>query len=69
MRLKLVFQKENPAKIKFTYATNETDKKYSTAIAAIWNKILGVKTELYSEEWKVHLANLTNKNYEVTIRL
>ncbi len=63
------FSKENPAKIKFTYATNETDKKYSTAIAAIWNKILGVKTELYSEEWKVHLANLTNKNFEVTIRL
>lgn len=63
------FSSKNPAKIRFTYATNETEKKYSTALAAIWQKTLGVKTELFSEEWKVHLENTKNKNYDVTLRI
>lgn len=63
------YSKENPAIVKFTYSTNETDKKYATAITSIWNKELGVKTEMFSEEWKIHLANLSNKNFETTLQL
>ncbi|APJ03912.1 peptide ABC transporter substrate-binding protein [Silvanigrella aquatica] len=63
------YSKENPARIKFTYATNETDRKYATALASIWEKALGTKTELISEEWKVHLSYLTSKNYQVTLQL
>ena len=30
---------------------------------------MGVKTEIISEEWKVHLSYLTEKKYEVTMQL
>lgn len=63
------YSKENPATIKFSYVTNETDRKYATALASIWEKALGVKTELISEEWKVHLSYLVAKKYEVTMQL
>ncbi len=63
------YSKEKPAIIKFSYATNETDRKYATALASIWEKSLGVKTELMSEEWKVHLSYLTSKKYQVTLQL
>jgi oligopeptide transport system substrate-binding protein len=63
------YSKEKPAIIKFSYATNETDRKYATALASIWEKTLGVKTELISEEWKVHLSYLASKNYQITLQL
>ena len=63
------YSKEKPAKIIFSYATNETDRKYATALASIWEKTLGVKTELISEEWKVHLSYLISKKYQITLQL
>ena len=63
------YSRDNPAVIKFSHATNETDRKYATALASIWEKALGVKTEIISEEWKVHLSYLTEKKYEVTMQL
>jgi oligopeptide transport system substrate-binding protein len=45
----------NPATVKILYNTQESHKSVSVAIAAMWKKALGVKTELVNQEWKVFL--------------
>lgn len=49
------FSKENPAKIRITYNTQESHKNISVAIAAMLKKSLGINTELVNQEWKVFL--------------
>lgn len=49
------FTKEEPAKIKITYNTQESHKNVSVAIAAMLKKALGIQTELVNQEWKVFL--------------
>ncbi|WP_186644874.1 peptide ABC transporter substrate-binding protein [Fluviispira vulneris] len=63
------FSEKNPLKIKYSLDVNDTSKKYATAIASMWEKSLGAKVELISSEWKVHLTNLHEKKYEVTLSL
>ncbi|KAB8033336.1 peptide ABC transporter substrate-binding protein [Fluviispira multicolorata] len=63
------YSRNNPAKISIQHQTNETDKKYVTAITSMWAKNLGVKTELSSSEWKVHINSLHEKKYQLTLRL
>lgn len=55
------FSKENPATIKILYNTQESHKSISVAIAAMWRKQLGVKTELINQEWKVFLRTRQEK--------
>lgn len=60
------YSQSKPLKIKFSYSTNETTRKYVTALASIWEKALGVKSELENQEWKVYLSTIQNKNFQVT---
>ena len=51
------YGKDKPLKVEIRYNTNENHKKVAIVIASMWKRHLGVKTELYNEEWKVFLAN------------
>lgn len=49
------YSKNNPAKIKITYNTQEAHKNIAVAIAAMLKKNLGIETELFNQEWKVFI--------------
>ena len=58
------YSKANPPKLKLKYNTSENHKKVAIAIAAMWKKALGVKTELYNSEVKVHYASLKTRDFQ-----
>ena len=51
------FGPDNPLKLQLRYNTNDNHKRVAIAIAAMW-KPLGVETELYNTETKVHYEEL-----------
>jgi len=53
-----------PLSIKLAYITSENNKRIMVAIAAMWKK-LGINVELVNTEFKVHLANLRQGDFEV----
>ena len=55
---------DKPLKIQLRYNTNEDHKRIAIAISAMW-KALGVETELYNAETKVHYAELKEGQLEV----
>ncbi|MDO4643872.1 MAG: peptide ABC transporter substrate-binding protein [Cardiobacteriaceae bacterium] len=59
------YSKEKPLKVTISYNTNERHKQIAIAVAAMWKQVLGVQTELVNQEWKVLLANMRQKNFEV----
>ncbi len=60
------YSKENPAIIRITYNTSESHKNVAIALAAMFKKSLGVKTELVNQEWKVFLrTRLERKETEL----
>ena len=46
---------ETPLEIEVVYNTSENHKRVALAIAAMWKQVLGVKTTLRNQEWKVFL--------------
>ncbi len=58
------YSKSNPPTLKLSYNTSENHKKVAIAISAMWKKALGVKTELYNSEVKVHYANLRVRDFQ-----
>ena len=46
------------------YNTSETHKKVAIAIAAMWKQV-GVDTELFNSEVKVHYNDLQEGNFQV----
>jgi oligopeptide transport system substrate-binding protein len=55
---------DNPLKTQLRYNTSENHKKIAIAVAAMW-KQLGVATELFNTEVKVHYNDLQEANFEV----
>jgi len=51
----------NPLEIELRYNTSENHKRIAVAIAAMWKQVLGVRTRLLNEEWKVFLQNRKQK--------
>jgi oligopeptide transport system substrate-binding protein len=58
------FGPDNPLKLQLRYNTSETHKKVAIAIAAMW-KALGVDTELFNSEVKVHYSDIQEGNFQV----
>ncbi len=58
------FGPDHPLKVTLRYNTSETHKKVAIAIAAMW-KQLGVDTELFNSEVKVHYNDLQQGNFQV----
>jgi oligopeptide transport system substrate-binding protein len=55
---------DNPLRITLKYNTSENHKKIAIAIAAMW-KQLGVQTELFNSEVKVHYNDMQEGSFEV----
>ncbi|WP_336774792.1 peptide ABC transporter substrate-binding protein [Paenibacillus sp. MMO-58] len=51
--------------VKVTYNTNELHQAIAEAIAEMWSKNLGIKTEVSKQEWGVFLDNRNHLNYDV----
>jgi oligopeptide transport system substrate-binding protein len=58
------FGPDNPLKLQLRYNTSETHKKVAIAVASMW-KQLGVETELFNSEVKVHYNDLQEGNFQV----
>jgi oligopeptide transport system substrate-binding protein len=58
------FGPDNPLPIQLRYNTSETHKKVAIAVAAMW-KALGVETELFNSEVKVHYNDVQEGNFQV----
>lgn len=59
------FSKDKPLEIELLYNTSDNHKKIAVAVSAMWKKVLGVKTTLRNEEWKVYLNSRTQRNFQV----
>ena len=56
---------DNPLSVTINYNTSESHERIAIAISQFWKQTLGVETELANVEWKVHLDNLQNGEYEI----
>ena len=58
------FGPDDPLRLQLRYSTSETHKKVAVAVAAMW-KALGVQTELFNSEVKVHYNDIQEGNFQV----
>jgi oligopeptide transport system substrate-binding protein len=58
------FGPDNPLRLQLRYNTSENHKKIAVAVAAMW-KQLGIQTELFNSEVKVHYNDVQEGNFEV----
>lgn len=59
------YSKENPLEVQLLYNTSDNHKRIAIAVAAMWKQVLGVKTELVNQEWKVYLATRRAKQFQI----
>ncbi len=59
------YDKGNPLVVELLYNTSDNHKKIAIAVAAMWKQVLGVKTRLRNEEWKVYLDSRKRRAFEV----
>ena len=58
------FGPEDPLRLTLSYNTSENHKKIAIAVASMW-KQLGIQTELFNTEVKVHYNDLQEGNFQV----
>lgn len=58
----------NPLAVKLLFHTNESNKTIAAAVASMWQKNLGTKTELINQEWKVFLKTRLERHDTQIIR-
>ncbi|NKI33844.1 peptide ABC transporter substrate-binding protein [Wenzhouxiangella sp. XN79A] len=51
------FDDDNPLEVELRYNSSENHRKIAVAIAAMWKQVLGVRTRLVNEEFRVFLQN------------
>jgi oligopeptide transport system substrate-binding protein len=56
------YSEDQPLSVEILYNTNENHKRVSVAIASMWKQVLGVKTRLLNQEWKVFLSTRKAKD-------
>ena len=59
------YSKDKPLKVQLLYNTSDNHKRIAIAIAGMWKKALGVRTELFNQEWKVYLTTRRARQFEV----
>jgi oligopeptide transport system substrate-binding protein len=52
------YSRSKPLSVEIRYNTSDDHQKIATVVAAMWQNVLGVKTTLINEEWKVFLQNV-----------
>jgi len=51
------FGQQKPLVLELRYNTSQLHRRMAVAVSAMWKQVLGVATELVSEEWKVFVNN------------
>jgi len=51
------YSRDRPLEVELRYNTSENHRKIAVAIAAMWKQVLGVRTRLINEEFRVFLQN------------
>ena len=60
------YSEDRPLQVELRYNTSENNRKIAVAVAAMWKQVLGVRTRLINEEFRVFLQNRAMKrNTEV----
>ena len=60
------YSRDNPLKVQILYKHERTTTSaIAIAVAGMWKQALGVKTELFNQEWKVYLTTRRAKQFEV----
>ena len=59
------YSRDNPVEFELLYNTSENHKKIAIALSAMWKQVLGVKTKLRNEEWKVYLNSRTQRQFQL----
>ncbi|MEZ5463981.1 MAG: peptide ABC transporter substrate-binding protein [Lysobacteraceae bacterium] len=51
------YSADEPLQVELRYNTSTPHRRLALAVAAMWRQVLGVRTELRNEEWKVFVGN------------
>jgi oligopeptide transport system substrate-binding protein len=62
------YSEDHPLSVEIRYNTSENHKKIALAVASMWKQVLGVRTSLVNEEWKVFLQNRRQKSITQVFR-
>jgi oligopeptide transport system substrate-binding protein len=59
------YSTEKPLEVELRYSSGDTHNRIAVAIAAMWQEALGVKTQLYAEEFRALLQSIQRKDTQV----
>ena len=59
------YDASNPLKFTLSYNTSENHKRIAIAVASMWKQKLGVETELFNSEVKVHYSSLNSAKFSI----
>ncbi len=62
------YSEERPLQVELRYNTSENHRKIAVAIAAMWKQVLGVRTRLINEEFRVFLQNRAQRRVTEVFR-
>ncbi len=62
------YSDESPLAVELRYNTSENHRKIAVAIAAMWKQVLGVRTRLINEEFRVFLQNRAQRRVTEVFR-
>jgi oligopeptide transport system substrate-binding protein len=62
------YSKERPLDVELRYNTSENHRKIAVAVAAMWKQVLGVRTRLINEEFRVFLQNRAQRRVTEVFR-
>ncbi|NBB93762.1 MAG: peptide ABC transporter substrate-binding protein [Gammaproteobacteria bacterium] len=62
------YSAERPLEVELRYNTSENHRKIAVAMAAMWKQVLGVRTRLINEEFRVFLQNRAQRRVTEVFR-
>lgn len=62
------FGENNPLTVELRYNTSENHRKIAVSVAAMWKQVLGVRTRLVNEEFRVFLQNRAQRRVTEVFR-
>lgn len=66
--LRAGYSDSEPLTVELRYNTSENHRKIAVAVAAMWKQVLGVRTRLINEEFRVFLQNRSQKRVTEVFR-
>jgi oligopeptide transport system substrate-binding protein len=63
------YSAEHPLHVQIMYNTQQDHKRIAVAIASMWQRVLGVRTSILNQEWKVFLDTVRQKQDTQVFRM